>query len=212
MIIFMYLFLLQRTTSSDWNATATDRMHRFILNWNIAIACCSDWFHKYDIHAFWFSEKSNFQQKCSLYSDERSQWHLGLLLCLSEHIFIKIYRDFNFFLIRCLSHPRVVQLSSETLLVTAIYNLFYSNMCNTGGRNRIGKNLKSLYILTKKCPCRHKHLDYWFSLYKYAYKYDLGLILLNLVVTRVWAMNNNKKKRKKSNPVAWNWNICIKLK
>ena len=27
--------------------------------------------------------------------------------------------------------------------------------------------MKSLYILTKKCPDRHKNLDKWYLLYKY---------------------------------------------
>ena len=29
--------------------------------------------------------------------------------------------------------------------------------------------MKSLYILTKKCPDRHKNLDYWYLLYKYGH-------------------------------------------
>ena len=34
--------------------------------------CCSDRFHKYGSHAFWFAKKSNFKQKCLLFSGERS--------------------------------------------------------------------------------------------------------------------------------------------
>ena len=71
-----------RTSSSDWNATATNRMHPCILNWNIAIVCCLEWFHKYESHAFWFAKKSNFKQKCSLYSGERSV-PLGALVITS---------------------------------------------------------------------------------------------------------------------------------
>ena len=46
---------LWASCSSDWNATATNRMHPRILNWNIVIVCCSDWFHNFDSHAFWFA-------------------------------------------------------------------------------------------------------------------------------------------------------------
>ena len=30
------------------------------------------------------------------------------------------------------------------------------------------KKLKSPYVLTKKCPDRHKNFDYWYLLYKYS--------------------------------------------
>ena len=52
-------------------------------DWNIAIVCCLEWFHKYESHAFWFAKKwSNFKQKCSLYSGERSV-PLGALVITS---------------------------------------------------------------------------------------------------------------------------------
>ena len=38
-----------------------------------------------------------------------------------------------------------------------------------GGAASYKKKFKTLYMynLTKKCPCGHKHLDYWYLLYKY---------------------------------------------
>ena len=33
-------------------------------------------------------------------------------------------------------------------------------LCNTGGTVSYKKKLKSLYVLTKKCPDRHKNFDY----------------------------------------------------
>ena len=70
---------LQRSSSSDQNATATNRMHPRILNWNIAIVCRSYWFHKYGSHASDLLRNLTFQgsTRCTQVSD---QYPLGLLL------------------------------------------------------------------------------------------------------------------------------------
>ena len=50
--------------------------------------------------------------------------------------------------------------------------------------------MKSLYILTKKCPDRHKNLDYWYLLYKY------GPDIQNFNVLLTSWMKNSIKMRK----------------
>ena len=45
-------------------------------------------------------------------------------------------------------------------------HLYFKGSCVTHG-GQYKKKLKSLYILTKKCPDRHKNLDYWYLLNTY---------------------------------------------
>ena len=45
-------------------------------------------------------------------------------------------------------------------LFTQFTLIFQRKLCNTGGTLSYKKKLKSLYIHTKKCPDRHKNLDY----------------------------------------------------
>ena len=46
--------------------------------------------------------------------------------------------------------------------------IFWRKLCNTGGTVSYKKKLKSLYILSNKCPDGHKNLDYWYLLCKYS--------------------------------------------
>ena len=47
--------------------------------------------------------------------------------------------------------------------------IFWRKLCNTGGGTVSYKQkLKSLYILSNKCPDGHKNLDYWYLLCKYS--------------------------------------------
>ena len=46
--------------------------------------------------------------------------------------------------------------------------IFWRKWCNTGGTVSDKKKLKSLYILSNKCPDGHKNLDYWYLLCKYS--------------------------------------------
>ena len=46
--------------------------------------------------------------------------------------------------------------------------IFWRKLCNTGGTVSYKKKMKSLYILSNKCPGGHKNLDYWYLLCKYS--------------------------------------------
>ena len=46
--------------------------------------------------------------------------------------------------------------------------IFWRKLCNTGGTASYKKKMKSLYILSNKCPDGHKNLDYWYFLCKYS--------------------------------------------
>ena len=65
--------------------------------------------------------------------------------------------------------PRDTQLPFETWFITTIYTYLLKEVVYHGGGGSVSykKKMKSLYILTKKCPDRHKNLDKWYLLYKY---------------------------------------------
>ena len=52
--------------------------------------------------------------------------------------------------------------------VPPVLHLYFKGNCVTkGGTVSYKKKKKSLYILTKRCPDRHKNFDYWYLLHKY---------------------------------------------
>ena len=73
-------------------------------------------------------------------------------MCLSGHFFVKIYRDINFFLYN--AAPPCYTTSFQKQVI----NYVTEGSCVARGEGTASykKKLKSLYILTKKCPDRHK--------------------------------------------------------
>ena len=77
--------------------------------------------------------------------------------------------------------------------------IFKRKLCNAGrggGAVSYKEKLKSLYILTKKCPERHKNLDYWYLLYKYGPDTQNFNVFLNFMNEK---FNKNAKVEKFTN-------------
>ena len=77
-------------------------------------------------------------------------------LCPSGHFFESIHtRDFIFFLIWCCPPPLDTQLPFDILFITMFYTCLVTEVMyhrGGGGAASYKKKLKSLYILSKKCP------------------------------------------------------------
>ena len=91
-------------------------------------------------------------------------------LLLGSPVVYQFY-DMRFF-IRAASSPPPPVLHNFLLVHNLLPQstlIFWRKLCNTGGGTvSYKKKLKSLYILSNKCPDGHKNLDYWYLLCKYS--------------------------------------------
>ena len=95
---------------------------------------------------------------------------LGLATTISEIDYpLLLSRDMVEICTLCFLEYIEISTSSYTMMssLPLLHNfLIRRRKCNAGGTS-YKKKLKSLYILEKKCPDRHKNLDYWYLLNKY---------------------------------------------